>query len=84
MGHAGTLTEGIGIPKRLNDVEGLDWDLLGSKGLEGGGCAPGISRAVIRDGGNVEMKVVLFFFFGGAVRFGPRQDRSKTGQGEAR
>lgn len=51
MGHAGTLTEGIGIPKRLNDVEGLDWGLLGSKDSRVEDLsAPGISRAVVRDG----------------------------------
>lgn len=48
MGHAGTLTEGTGMPERPSDVEAFDQDFLGSKGSRVGalllglqGCSPG-------------------------------------------
>lgn len=58
-GRQRLLTEGLGMPERLTDVEGWDRDLLGSKDLnEGGGSTPGFCWAVANPGwGNVERKV---------------------------
>lgn len=50
-GRLRLLTEGLGMPERLSDVEGWDRDLLGSKDLnEGGGSAPGFCWAVASPG----------------------------------
>lgn len=50
-GRLRLLTEGLGMPERLSDVEGWNRDLLGSKDLnEGGGSAPGFCWAVASPG----------------------------------